>query len=198
MRAIAFVLALVLGLSPLEAQVKACQLGTAWAVNPARSLAQGERIVKVQGGVALVSQRDAPGSNRIIFKRCAVPAGTEIVVGGEGPWIKICGNLIAQPEGWVIPGVGPVAGTAGIQGPVGPQGPPGQVVYVPTPTPATDLFHGQYQVRGNGFPTWAKWLIGTGAAVGAGFVVANNWPHKDKPAGKGPGGTIGPAFVFSF
>lgn len=209
MRVIAVVfLALFVGF-PLEAQAPRrattnsvtpeCRFGTDWAVNKSRPVASDEKLYRLEGGPAVVAQRETPGSSRIVFRRCNVPQGTEAYCSVRGCWIKVCGNDLASPEGWKFP-IETLMGAQGPQGQKGDkgdQGLPGQIVYVPT-APTTDHFNGPYKVRGNGFPTWAKWLIGTGVAVGAGLVVANNWPHKDEPKGKPPGGTIGPAFSFSF
>jgi hypothetical protein len=121
-----------------------CQLGTRWAVDTQRPLAPGEQVVKVKGGPVLITQREQPGSNRIVLRRCNLPE-TDMVIGGVTPWVKACGND-AIPEGWVIPELevlkrgpeGPQGpkGDVGPQGPLGPQGPPAPVT-TPAPAPTT-------------------------------------------------------------
>jgi uncharacterized membrane protein YgcG len=125
----------LLALVGLQAEtVPACQIGTAWAVNPQRQMVAGEHSITVPaGGVVVTTQRDKPGSNVIVFRRCRLAQAEEVVVGGASPWFKKCGQEF-WAEGWVIPGTGPITGATGpvgptglqgTQGPVGPTGPAG-------------------------------------------------------------------------
>jgi hypothetical protein len=115
-------------------QVKECQLGSAWAVNTDRQMAEDEQITTQTGGIVVISQREAPGTQKIVFRRCNLPPGTEVVIGGPVPWVKKCGNALIQTEGWLLPtpyrlqgppGPQGLPGEPGIQGPAGPQGPQG-------------------------------------------------------------------------
>lgn len=87
--------------APKETTLAPCRLGTDWAVNPARTLAPSERVIHVTGGPVTISQREAPGSTHIVFRRCNLPE-TDAVIGGVMPWVKICGNDFT-PEGWDLP-----------------------------------------------------------------------------------------------
>ena len=80
-----------------------CHLGTAFAVDPFRPLAQGEEIVDATGGPVVISQRETPNSIRIVYRHCNLPKTKAVVGGSTGPWVKICGNQIAQTEGWSLP-----------------------------------------------------------------------------------------------
>ena len=166
--------ALLVGFSPIEVQTTpTCQLGTAWAVNPGRQLAPGEKILTVQGGPQMIvttTQRETPGSSHIVHRRCSLPLGPhEVVIGGILPWMKICGQDFV-PEGWIVPGMvlqGPMGpqGPQGLMGPTGPQGqqgPAGENFTVPPPK--------------SGCGTWCK--VGIGAAIIGGVVAVgehNNW-----------------------
>lgn len=115
------------GSAPQAPAPPTCQTGTGFQINPARQLVPGERVTTTtQPGVVVITQRAAPGSSTIVLRRCILPAGTEIVVGGIAPWRKSCGQDFL-PEGWLPPGMstpGP-AGATGPAGPAGPQGDPG-------------------------------------------------------------------------
>lgn len=111
-------------LAEAQTTIATCQLGTAFAVNPNRQLAPGEKIVTVPGGIVTISQREKPGSSRIVFRRCILPP-TDVVIGGVHPWVKKCGNNVT-PEGWQIPGTEPIPGPPGEKGDPGLPGPPGQ------------------------------------------------------------------------
>lgn len=87
-------------------------------------------------------------------------------------------------------------GPKGDKGDVGPQGLPGQVVYAPpAPTALAPDFGGRYEVRRDRFP-WGKVAIGTAIVGTVAYFLGTR--SKKEPKGKPPGGTIGPAFHFSF
>jgi hypothetical protein len=105
--------------------LRPCQLGTAWAVNPDRQPADGEHEVSARGGPVLMTQRETPGSSHIVWRRCNLAANEKVVVGGT-PWVSKCGNDFL-PLGWLLPEPPKqgLQGTTGPRGPEGPQGKPG-------------------------------------------------------------------------
>ena len=124
------------GFAQTQERIPTCRLGTDWAVDTRRGLAPGGGITTRTGGIVVLAQRETPGSTHIVFRRCILPVGTEVVIGGTEPWVKECGNALIQTEGWSLPLaasqkiLGPQGpkgekGDPGIQGPVGSQGPKG-------------------------------------------------------------------------
>ncbi|OGI92487.1 hypothetical protein A2933_01100 [Candidatus Nomurabacteria bacterium RIFCSPLOWO2_01_FULL_46_18] len=182
--------ALLLGSIPVEAQkTPVCQLGTPFAINPMRPLAPGESIVKAEGGPAVISQREKLGSTHIVYRRCIIPAGTEIVCGLNGCWIKECGNGVWQTEGWSLPL--PVArvekgdrGDVGPMGPMGPQGiqgPPGPTGRDPIP------LNIEWEKRDGGISSGT--LLGVLGIVVAGFTtwrVIDALDNGDDDSGRPP------------
>lgn len=91
------------GVVSAQQMTPTCNMGTAFAVNPNRQMAPGEEITNKTGGVVVVAQRETPGSTHIVFRRCTLPRGEEVVIGGTIPWVKKCGNALVQTEGWTLP-----------------------------------------------------------------------------------------------
>lgn len=118
-----------------ETAVPVCQLGTAWAINPNRALAEGEKFITIVGSgqVLTTTQRERPGSSRLLLTRCKLAEGMkyEVGVGGIMPWFRICGQDF-MPEGWTVPEMARV-GPRGPQGEPGSPGPPATVPTAPPP-----------------------------------------------------------------
>lgn len=198
------VLALILSTTQLEAQAPRrtadnsvtpqCNLGTDWSVNKNRPVASDEKLYRLEGGPAIVAQREAPGSTHIVYRRCNVPPGTEAYCSIRGCWIKVCGNDLGSPEGWKFPIEIPMGapGVNGRDGKDGRDGRDGQIVYAPPASTAlVPDFDGRYKVRGDrGF--WCFRGAGQGAfctaiATTAVLVAKNNLPRKDdEPKGGKP------------
>lgn len=186
-----------------------CQLGTAWAVDPNRKLAEGEKIVTVQGGTVTIAQRETPGGQKIVFRRCTLPA-TEIVMGGPTPWVKLCGNAVLATEGWNLPLPAPATngrdgdkgekggmgldGQRGQDGPRGPAGPPG--------SPGNNGNNGnnghdavvKKSRCGTGCKIAIATLIGGGIAAGVILPRGGKSAPAPGPAPRGPGAGIGGNF----
>lgn len=198
MKKVFFSLITVLFLFGLSTEVSAqsiseCRLGTAWAVDPSRQLAENERLVKVPGGIVTISQRETPGSSHIVLRRCKLPE-TEIVIGGAIPWVKECGNTF-WPEGWALPPVTPIADTfekmKGDPGPPGPQGMKGEKGDKGDPGPQGPP--GKDAVSKPKSKNWLVrnkwWVIGGLAGAGGGYAIwyYNNCPTCICPPGFAPG-----------
>ena len=193
-----------------------CKFGSALSVDPNRQLAEGEKVISVQGGPIMTIQRRIAGSNDIVFLRCMMPPGTQVVVGGPTPWVKICGQEF-WPEGWALPGPPPAKdgrdgapgkagepgqdGLDGAPGAPGAQGPPGigirgqrgprgrdgrDAVYVPPPV----LIPPPRKVESWG-GGWGKGKTVTAIMAVAGGVAFGYWAtHRDgSPASATTGGS---------
>jgi hypothetical protein len=107
--------------SEKKEKIPECKIGSALAVDPNRELAHGEEITTETGGVVVISLRESIGSRNIIFHRCILSDGEPVVIGGQVPWVKKCGNALIQTEGWSLP----LAESQKIRGPKGDKGDPG-------------------------------------------------------------------------
>jgi hypothetical protein len=135
-----------------------CNLGTAYAVWKDRPVLPGEKeMVTDRDYNVRVNQREAPGSNRIVWRDCLLPSGTVAIYSAAGVWIKACGNDVIGIPTSFVPGP---AGEVGPQGPIGPIGPQGDM------GPA-----GLLPVSPPGSWSWLKWPAG-GIIVGAVVYIA--------------------------
>lgn len=166
---------------------KPCQLGTAWAVDPGRKLAEKEEIVKVEGGIITTSQRETPNSSHIVFRRCILLAGKEVVIGGSVPWVKECGNALIQTEGWILPPaswqkidlselVKSISVPPGPPGPPGPQGEQGiqglPAEWVPPPSVAPKKSNKKWY-----------WIAAGGAVAGVVTGIVMSRQHSNDNGG---------------
>lgn len=139
-----------------------CQLGTQWAVDPSRQLADGEEIFKLPASrVVTISQREKPGSSRIVWRRCSLPAGTQVIRGGATEWVKVCGNTILA-EGEAL--------RLALRGEIGPQGPQGPRGF--TGEPGKDLTPIKRPLCGESWRTGRRWACVAVAAIVVGAAAS--------------------------
>lgn len=167
-----------------QTTIPPCQLGTAWAVDPHRQLADGEEIYQLpEARVVTISQREKPGSSHIIFRRCTLPKGTNIVRNGATEWAKPCGNtILAEGEALAMALRGEIGpqGFTGPEGPRGRKGDPGQNLVPPQP------------LCGRSWSSGRRWgCTAVAVLIGGGITAALSGGEEKK---KGPGGITGGNF----
>lgn len=149
--------------------VAPCQLGTNWAVDPSRQLADGEEIFKLPASrIVTISQREKPGSSRIVWRRCSLPAGTQVIRGGATEWVKVCGNtILAEGEALRLA----LRGEVGPQGPRGFTGEQGQ--------PGENLVPPRRPLCGESWKTGRRWGCVAAAAIIVGFAASQGGGGDD-------------------